>query len=155
MAEINDYASVLNGLIETCKDGEQGFKQAADKVKDPSLKSLFTKYASQRAGYVTELQSAVRALGKDAAESGHVSATLHRGWMSIKEAVTSDDHAIINEAEAGEDVAMKNYKEALEKPLSADLKSLIQRQYSGVQEAHGTVRNLKHSGATSVTNARA
>jgi uncharacterized protein (TIGR02284 family) len=95
MADIDDYTSVLNSLIETCKDGEEGFKQAAEKVKDPSLKSLFTKYASQRAGYVTELQSAVQALGKNPAESGHVAATLHRGWMSVKEAVSSDDHAII------------------------------------------------------------
>ena len=36
-----EIQSTLNNLIETCKDGEQGFKTAADRVKESSLKSLF------------------------------------------------------------------------------------------------------------------
>ena len=30
--------SVLNGLIETCKDGEQGFKTAAEGLADPQIR---------------------------------------------------------------------------------------------------------------------
>ncbi len=141
-----DVASVLNSLIETCKDGEQGFRTAAEKAKDSSLKSLFSKYAAQRAGYVTELQSAVKGLGEDPATSGHVAATLHRGWINLKEALSKDeDKAIIFECESGEDAAMKNYKEALSKSLPANLLSLVQKQFSGVQEAHGVIRDMKHS----------
>ena len=138
--------SVLNDLIETCKDGEQGFTTAAERAKDSSLKSLFSKYASQRAGYVQELQSVVRELGGDPATSGHVAATLHRGWINLKEALSKDeDKAIVNECESGEDAAMKNYKDALSKSLPANVLSLVQKQFSGVQEAHGVVRDLKHS----------
>lgn len=141
-----DAVDVLNDLIETCKDGEQGFKTAAEKVKDSSLKSLFSKYSSQRAGYVTELTSAVRNLGGDPATSGHVAATLHRGWINLKEALSKDeDKAIIFECEAGEDAAMKNYKDALSKSLPANVLSLVQTQFSGVQEAHGVIRDMKHS----------
>jgi uncharacterized protein (TIGR02284 family) len=142
----NDVISVLNDLIETCKDGEQGFRTAAEKVKDSSLKSLFSKYASQRAGYVTELQAAVRELGGDPATSGHVAATLHRGWINLKEALAKDeDKAIIFECESGEDAAMKSYKEALSKSLPANLLSLVQKEFAGVQEAHGVIRDMKHS----------
>ena len=56
-----NVSNVLNNLIETCKDGEQGFKQAAEKAKDPSLRTLFSKYSRQRAGYVQELQQLVAA----------------------------------------------------------------------------------------------
>lgn len=141
-----DAVDVLNNLIETCKDGEQGFRTAAEKVKDSSLKSLFSKYSSQRAGYVTELTSAVRNLGGDPATSGHVAATLHRGWINLKEALSKDeDKAIIFECEAGEDAAMKNYKDALSKSLPANVLSLVQTQFSGVQEAHGVIRDMKHS----------
>ena len=144
--DTKDVVSVLNDLIETCKDGEQGFRTAAEKAKDSSLKSLFSKYASQRAGYVTELQSAVRDIGGDPATSGHVAATLHRGWINLKEALSRDeDKAIINECESGEDAAIKNYKDALSKSLPANLLSLVQKQFSGVQEAHGVIRDLKHS----------
>ena len=141
-----DVTSVLNDLIETCKDGEQGFRTAADKAKDSSLKSLFSKYASQRAGYVQELQSAVRELGEEPATSGHVAATLHRGWINLKEALSKDeDKALIFECESGEDAAMKNYKDALSKSLPANVLSLVQKEFSGVQEAHGVIRDLKHS----------
>src|SRR3954447_22023809 len=75
--------SILNGLIETCKDGEQGFRTSAEKAKDASLKSLFSKYASQRAGYVQELSAAVTQLGGDPAQSGHIAGSLHRGWINL------------------------------------------------------------------------
>ncbi len=144
--DTKEVTSVLNDLIETCKDGEQGFKTAAERAKDSALKSLFSKYASQRGNYVQELQSAVRELGGDPATTGHVAATLHRGWINLKEALSKDeDKAIINECESGEDAAMKNYKEALSKSLPANVLSLVQKQFSGVQEAHGVIRDLKHS----------
>ena len=144
--ETKDVTSVLNGLIETCKDGENGFRTAAEKVKDSSLKSLFSKYSAQRAGYVQELTSAVTSLGEKPAGSGHVAAALHRGWMGLKEALSKDeDTALVNEAEAGEDAAMKAYKEALSQSLPTTVLGLVQKQFSGVQEAHGVVRDLKHS----------
>ena len=66
--------------------------------------------------------------------------------MSIKEALTKDeDTALINEAESGEDAAKKAYSEALTKSLPANVKSVVQKQYEGVLEAHNVVRDLKHS----------
>ena len=144
--ETKDVTSVLNGLIETCKDGETGFKSAAEKAKEPSLKTLFLKYSAQRAGYVQELTSLVSSMGDKPSESGHVAAALHRGWMGLKEALTKDeDTALINEAEAGEDAAMKAYKEAVAASLPSNATTLVQKQFAGVQEAHGVMRDLKHS----------
>ena len=52
---------------------------------------------------------------------------------SRSEAVSkNDDKAVIDEAEAGEDTAMKAYQTALSKDLPANVKSLVQQQYSGV-----------------------
>ncbi len=70
----------------------------------------------------------------------------------MKEAFARDeDKAIIFEAESGEDAAMKAYKEALGSTLPANVGTLIQKQYAGVQEAHGTIRDLKHSLQASAT----
>lgn len=143
---MSDVSDVLNGLIETCKDGQQGFQTASEKVKDSSLKALFAKYAAQRASYAQELQAAVSSLGEKPAESGHIAGALHRGWINLKEALASDeDTAIINEAEAGEDAAKKAYSEATQKSLPASVQTLVQKQYQGVLEAHNVVRDLKHS----------
>jgi uncharacterized protein (TIGR02284 family) len=142
----SDVASVVNGLIETAKDGEQGFRTAAEKVKQSDLKTLFSKYATQRAAYARELQAAVSELGEKPADHGHVTGSLHRGWINLKEALSkNEDKAIIDEAEAGEDAAKKAYAEALEKALPANIRALVEKQNAGVLEAHNTVSNLKHS----------
>jgi len=142
----DDVISTINGLIETCKDGQEGFKQAAEGVQNSDLKSTFYEFGQQRAQYVGELQSLVRELGGDPENSGSFSGTLHRGWINIKSAVTGqDDHAILNEAERGEDVAKNAYKEALEQNLPANVLNTVQNQYSGVQTAHDKVKALRDS----------
>jgi uncharacterized protein (TIGR02284 family) len=151
--EEKEVRSVLNDLIETCKDGEQGFRSAAEKVKESSLKSLFTKYSSQRAEYARELQSLVTQLGGDAATTGHAAATLHRGWMNLKEALSkNEDKALIDECEAGEDAAVKSYREARSKTLPADIAAIVQRQAMGVEEAHRTLSDLKHGRAATASS---
>lgn len=151
--EENDASSVLNDLIETCKDGEQGFRTAAEKVKDSSLQSLFSTYASQRAQYAQELQALVSQMGGDPAASGHVAGTLHRGWINLKEALSrNEDKAIIDECEAGEDAAVKSYREAVNQSLPPDVEVIVQRQFSGVEEAHRALSNLKHGRAATATS---
>ena len=104
----------LNDLIQTCRDGENGFQTAADHVKDRSLKELFNDCSVQRAQFASELESEVRQLGGSPAKSGSVSAAFHRGWMNIKSIVTGgSDDAIVAECERGEDAALENYQRVL------------------------------------------
>jgi len=48
---------VIDNLIETLKDGQEGFKKAAEGVSNPALKSLFRDYSQQRSRFATALQS--------------------------------------------------------------------------------------------------
>jgi uncharacterized protein (TIGR02284 family) len=141
----NDKAiSVLNNLIETCKDGELGFKTAADGLKNAEIKSKFLEYSRQRGEMVRELQAEVRRLGGDPEKSSSVSGSLHRGWMDIKAAITGrDDHAIVAEAERGEDVAKSAFEEALKTSLPTTAQTLVQQQSVRVRQAHDDVRNLR------------
>ena len=142
----DDVISTLNNLIETCKDGQDGFKTAAEGVQNSNLKSSFYEFGQQRARYVGELQTLVRELGGDPETTGSTSATLHRGWINIKSLVTGqDDEAILNEAERGEDVAKDQYKKALEMSLPANVTTVIQKQYQEVQAAHDKVKALRDS----------
>jgi uncharacterized protein (TIGR02284 family) len=141
----NDTAiSTLNNLIETCKDGENGFRTAADGLSDPSYKAKFLEYSQQRATFARELQAQVRALGGDPEKAGSMAGTLHRGWMDIKSAVTGkSDHAILAEAERGEDVAKAAYEAALKEALPADAAAVVLRQAGKVREAHDYVRDRR------------
>jgi len=64
MKEKREIISVLHELIETLKDGQQGFRQAAESVSDPKLKSLFSDYSDQRSRFVTALQTEARKFGE-------------------------------------------------------------------------------------------
>ncbi|MGB7925850.1 MAG: PA2169 family four-helix-bundle protein [Pyrinomonadaceae bacterium] len=145
----NGVISTLNNLIETCKDGQNGFQTAAEGVKNSELKTLFNTYSQQRAQFAGELQGEVRRLGGDPEQTGSVAATLHRGWINIKSAVTGEDeNAVISECERGEDSAVSNYKDALNENLPADVRAIVERQYAQVKEAHDRIRTLeKASGA--------
>ena len=141
----SDTTSVLNNLIETCKDGELGFKTAADGLQNAATKSKFLEYSRQRAEMARELQAEVRRLGGDPEKSGSVAGTMHRGWLDIKAAVTGkNDHAIIAEAERGEDVAKSAYETALkDTTLDAGVRAVVQQQAAKVKQAHDTVRDLR------------
>lgn len=153
MADNDNVISVLNNLIETCKDGQTGFQTAAEGITRSDVKSLFHQYSQQRAGFAGELQNEVRTLGGDPEQTGSVAATLHRGWINIKSAVTgSDENAVIAECERGEDSAVANYKDAIaDQTLPANVRSVVERQYAQVKEAHDRVRNLERATETGGT----
>jgi uncharacterized protein (TIGR02284 family) len=140
----NDHISTLNNLIETCKDGEQGFRTAAGSLKDSQIKAKFQEYSRQRGDMARELQAEVRKLGGDPEKSGSMSASLHRGWIDIKSAITGkDDYAILAEAERGEDVAKDQYENALKAGLTGSALTIVQAQAAKVRQAHDDVRNLR------------
>lgn len=141
----NDKAiSVLNNLIETCKDGEQGFKTAAEGLTSAEIKNKFFQYSRERSQMSSDLQAEVRRLGGDPEQSGSMAGTLHRGWLDIKSAVTGkDDHAILAEAERGEDAAKSAYEGALKEALSGSAQLLVQQQAMKVRQAHDDVRSLR------------
>src|SRR6187455_1662390 len=106
MTSNDDVISTLNSLIETCKDGQLGFKEAAEGVERSDLKSAFYEFSQQRAEFAGVLQGLVRSLGGEPEDDGSMSGAFHRSWIDIKAAVTGrDEEAILNECERGEDYA--------------------------------------------------
>lgn len=142
----NDKAiSTLNDLIETLRDGQEGFKEAAENVKDSDLKTFFNQVSLERAQMVGELQQEVRTLGGDPENSGSTAGALHRTWVDIKGSLTGrDDQSILNECERGEDSAVSAYADALkEQSLSAALRTLVERQFSSIKQAHDRVKQMR------------
>ena len=145
MAQQKEIISTVNNLIETLKDGQEGFKQAAEAVKDSNLKSLFFEYSQQRSRFAGELQSEAQSLGESEPEdSSSTAGAMHRAWINLKSAITSgDDHSILAECERGEDVAVNEYKEALEEDISSPIREVISRQYNEVKSAHDRIKSLR------------
>ena len=98
----------------------------------------------QRREFATALQQALRSAGEEPQESGSLAAALHRGWMNVKQAVSSnDDYAVLSECERGEDSAVEAYREAMSQAVPPGVDDLVETQYSAIKHVHDRIRSLK------------
>jgi uncharacterized protein (TIGR02284 family) len=142
----SEVISILNGLIETCKDGQEGFRTAAENVRNSEFRRLFNIFSQQRAQFVSELQAEVHRLGGEPETRGTVAGALHRGWIDLKSAITrGDETGIIAECERGEESAVNNYQEALKADLPLDVQYVVKRQYMDIKDAYDRIRILQRA----------
>jgi uncharacterized protein (TIGR02284 family) len=135
---------LLNELIHVCKDGENGYATAAGDVRNSQLQSVFAEYAKQRASCARQLQAEVERLGGAAAESGTITAAVHRGWIDLKSALSGGDGgAIIAACETGEDHTLAEFERVVNVGISGESRSLVEKQYGKVKEAHTRLVRLK------------
>jgi uncharacterized protein (TIGR02284 family) len=140
----DNVASILNDLVETSKDGEQGFNTAAEDTKNAELRTTFRKHAQECAKSASDLQQLVSRFGGKPEEHGSVSGAVHRGWVNLKAAVADrSDLAILEECERGEDVAKARYTKALEAALPQDVRLVVEHQFHGVMRNHSQIRDLR------------
>lgn len=146
-ASNDDTISKLNGLIEICKDGQNGFKDAAEGIENSELKTIFYEFSQQRSEFVGTLQELVRSLGGDPEQSGTLSGAIHRGWIDLKSAITGkNEEAILNECERGEDYAKEAYQDAAKFNFSANIRDVVAEQSQKVVQAHDRIKQLRNSG---------
>ena len=142
MSEHNERWA-LNRLIDTCRDGERGFRYAANHVRTPAVKTLFLDIAGQRERFAAELLPHAQRLGGATESDGSLAAGLHRGWMTLKDAV--DGHAetaIIHEAERGERAALAAYEDGLNGVRAPDTREVVERQCATVRDTYSRVHAL-------------
>ena len=133
-----DVIEDLKGLVNILNDGKEGYMSASDVTKSIELRDLFLRFASQRIGYATELKSHIALHGGDSEnEQGGLLGALHRTWIDIKQALSSnEDEAILSAIETGEKAAIEKYDEILAEPdAHADHLELLQKQRTGILEA--------------------
>jgi len=148
----SSIVNTLNGLIETCKDGEYGFRNSAEHARSAQLQQVFWTLASDYRQAVMDLQSLVIQHGGTAEDSGSTGGALHRGWIAVKNALTGHtDLSILDECERGEDITLESYRKALKKDLPIAERSIVEEQYENVKHHHTQVRNLRDDARVAAT----
>ncbi len=149
MSDHSEVVDVIRDLIDTCRDGEKGFRDAADHAKRSDLKSMFLQVSSERASFARELESQLATFAPDKSEKseGHVVGALHRAWIDTKTALGAGDQAILDWLEQGEDYAKAKYEKALSKGLPAGLLEIVRQQSQQVIATHDRVKALRDAKA--------
>ncbi len=143
----NDQTKGLNKLITTLYDGENGYKEAAEEVDSVSLSTKFRELSQQRYNFGHEIKPFITQMGGEVNKGGSAGAALHRAWIDIKSALsTQDEAAVLKECIRGDESAIETYREVLtDNAYSADARQVIDRQ---IQVFERTVAELKQLART-------
>jgi len=142
----NEVIAILNDLIETCKDGQEGYRIAAENISNSEFRRLFNIFSQQRAQFVSELQAEVHRLGGSPVSRGTLAGSLHREWLNVKTTFTGADEAsIIAQCQLGEEAAVNHYQEALKADLPLDVQYVVKRQYMDIKDAYDRIRILQRA----------
>jgi uncharacterized protein (TIGR02284 family) len=140
----------LNELVRVTKDGEEGYRTAAGDVKNTELETLFLETSKQRAGFARELQTEIERLGGSPADSGTLSAALHRGWMDLKAGLTGGGSgAIVAACETGDDSAQAAFERVVNAGPSGKTLAIVEKQWRSIVESHKYLVRLKAETADS------
>jgi uncharacterized protein (TIGR02284 family) len=140
----SDVVKALNELVEVSKDGEYGFAACAAHARLPDIKSTLSARSRDCASGAAALQWLVASYGGERKDGDSVAGAMHRGWVSVRAALTTkDDLAVLEEAERGEDAALKKYRVASAKTLPTDVRSVVDRQLQGAQRNHDQIKALR------------
>ncbi|MDF3077555.1 MAG: family four-helix-bundle protein [Sphingobacteriaceae bacterium] len=139
--------SGLKHLLSICNDGKEGYKNAAENVDSADLKALLHTYSIQRAEFASSLKTCIHQCGGDPDnnEGGPLGA-IHRAWIDIKTALTSNDNkAVLDACITGEKAAIEAYDNVLEDTsISTETRQLLTTQRTGIQESLRNVEALEH-----------
>jgi uncharacterized protein (TIGR02284 family) len=144
--QTTEIRTVVNKLIQVCRDGDQGFSAAANALPadETLLKSELMQYSRQRREFASDMESELAQYGEEAVQHGTVSGALHRGWLSLKQGVSGNDrYAVLAECERGEDAAVSAYREAAGSGLPSPIAELIEMQHQAIKRVHDRIRALR------------
>ncbi|MDQ3193346.1 MAG: PA2169 family four-helix-bundle protein [Bacteroidota bacterium] len=142
MKNQKEVQSDVNHLLEVCNERIEGYKNAAENVKDAELKSVFEKYSQQTKKFEQEL---LPFSDKASAEEvgTRVIGDAWRVWMDMKAALTDGSReSLVNASITGEESAIRNYEEELDEDIPMDLRSILERQLSEIKSAYEHIKTF-------------
>ena len=142
-----EMSNKLNELLERTYDAEKGFKQAAEKVDNTTIKQFFMDSAKQRYNFGQELKTEIRSFGQAPEKGGSAKGTLHRSWIDFKSLFTqNNEEAMLEEVHRGEKEAIATYNDILHDKdfvLPPSTESLLMRHRNAIRETLETATYLK------------
>jgi uncharacterized protein (TIGR02284 family) len=141
-ARQEEMKRVLKFLVNILQDGQKGFADIGEHLKDNTLKRYFLAESLKRAAFRADLENQLHHAGvHDVKESGTAAGTVHRVWADLKAKLGGGDHTLLETAEQGEDAAKDAYADALNQDLPLPLRQLLVEQQSHILTSHDYVRS--------------
>lgn len=142
-AKPEDVVATLKELLDSARDGEAGFIEAAQHTHAANLSTLFERRAQVYREAAVQLQELVERMGGQPEEGGSVGGRAHRVWIHIRGLLGgARDEAMLAECERAEDAALVRYRKALRQNLPAEIHAAVQHQFEGTQRSRDMIAAL-------------
>jgi uncharacterized protein (TIGR02284 family) len=133
----------LNHLIQICKAGEYGFRQAAEELASKEHRILANTTALKRHEFATALEDQVAKFGITPPDHATVQAAIHRFWMNVRHAINKrNDEAVLDECRRGEESALKAYQDVFEAKLLPEMEEILRAQFMNIIETRNKLFSM-------------
>ncbi len=141
---MSDTTDALNDVVSLLKAGKNYYRESAESVEDPSVKSVFSEMAAVRSAAITELSSKIEGLGDD--PSGASWAEQAREfYTSAKSLVTDKTETLVTALEEHEDRTLEQIRDALKDVENPEAQRILSRHLDTFQSTHAKMKSLKRS----------
>ncbi|WP_046758914.1 ferritin-like domain-containing protein [Kordia jejudonensis] len=148
MKKENAYNDNLREILEKTIDAQKGFNTAKENTDNVRLKNYFSARATEKQHFISELKDEMTKCGCDFNDvDGTFTGTIHRGWMDFKALLSINDaESMIEEAIRGEESALEEYNEILNKGiLPISLRNVLLDQKVKIQSGINNLDILEDS----------
>ena len=117
MSDKSDLQNLYTRLI----DSRDGYEQAMERTDSQQLRTLFTDMIERRTRNASQIRTYLAQQGIEMDEDGSLLAAAHRGFLSVKDAITgAGDEAVIEEVIRGEETLQDAYDKAISDATGGD-----------------------------------
>lgn len=138
----------LQDLIRINIDSSKGFEKSAETIENPTIADYFRECARIRRRFADDLAQFIEMNDEEPEDDGSVRGALHRWWVGVRGTFQGDDaHAVLAEAERGEDAIKHAYEKVIVKVTGNPLNDVLHAQLRSVKQTHDRVRDLRDATA--------
>ncbi len=141
---MNHSNHILNDLVSVARDGKSFYEDAASKIDNPELRTLFTRIATVKGDVVNSLSSEIRTSGDTPADSGTWVGSFNKMYGDMRAKFGDKSYGFVAQLEESEDRLLKGFHDALQdKDISANARMTLNRLLPEVRGCHDIMRDRK------------
>ena len=136
--------NILHDLVSACRDGKSFYEQAARKVDDVGLKTLFTRIANVKGDIVQGLTHEAGTSSDMPVTPGSMAADFDKIYGEVRPHLGDRNYAYLSRLEESEGHLLKALDKAHnDKDIPANARSVINRLVPEVRDCHELLRARK------------
>jgi uncharacterized protein (TIGR02284 family) len=134
----------VNGLIEICRDGQQGFDAAVRVIENGELKTELREFSGRWSEFAAQLSGAMEQMGLMPHVHGSFIGAMRHGWIHLMKMVPGNtDHAVLTVCEREVSTAVEDYADAIDGALPDPIAALVAKQYETIRATHDRLCGMR------------